>query len=352
MPTRRAPSTDPVLTEARLRATLLHRQGLLARAPADASIPAVIDAMGGIQDQYAPSGYVALWSRITDFRRAALTEALEDRSVVQGTTLRVTIHLHSADAYWPIAKGVRRAHREWWLRLQREPVADAELAAKADRLRAALADGPMDVKAMGPDAAGFVGHHGLTVDLLRVPPSGTWERRRADRLALAERWIGPPGTTEADGMRALVQMYLRAFGPAPWADIATWAGVPVTWLREAAADLAFRHFRDERNRELLDLPDLDVVDPDTPAPVRFLPTWEALLLVHARRTLVLPEEHRAAIFSSRNPFSVGTVLVRGQVRATWAWRDGEVLVHALEELSAAERDELESERARLEAFHR
>jgi hypothetical protein len=351
MPTRRAPSTDPMLTEAQLRATLLHRQGLLARAPADASIPAVIDAMGGIQDQYAPSGYVALWSRIEGFRRSALTEALEDRSVVQATTLRVTIHLHSAAAFWRVAMGVRQARRTWWLRVQKE-IDEATMVARAERLRSALADGPRDVKTLGQDGAGFIGNHGLWLDLVRVPPSGTWERRRADRLALAEQWIGPPDATEADGLRHLVEAYLRAFGPAPWPDIATWAGVPAPWLREAAADLAFTRYRDERGRELIDLPGLPIADPDTRAPVRFLPTWEAMLLVHARRTQVLPEEHRPKVFNDKNPASIGGILVGGQVAGSWAWRDGEVQVTRFRELTSAERDELESERARLEAFHR
>jgi hypothetical protein len=351
-PTRSTRSTQPLLTPAQLRATLLHRQGLLARAPADASIPAVIDAMGGIQDQYAPSGYVALWSRIEGFRRDALTRALEDRSVVQATTLRVTIHLHSAAAFWRIAMGVRQARRTWWLRLQQAQVSEAEVAAKAERLRVVLADGPLDVKQMGPDAAGFIGNHGLWVDLVRVPPSGTWERRRADRVALAERWIGPPDVTEEAGRRHLVEAYLRPFGPAPWTDTATWAGVPAPWLRAAAADLSLTRYRDERGRELIDLPDLPIVDPDTTAPVRFLPTWEAMLLVHARRTRVLPEEHRSKVFSQQNPFSVGTVLVGGQAAASWAWRDESIVVQPWRELTATERDELESERAGLEAFHR
>lgn len=352
MGTRSTRSTHPVLTPAQLRNTLLHRQGLLARAPADASIPAVIDAMGGVQDQYAPSGYVALWSRIEGFQRDALTRALEDRSVVQATTLRVTIHLHSAAAFWRIAMGVRQARRTWWLRLQVPPVGEADVVAKAERLRAALSDGPRDVKELGSDGAGFIGNHGLWVDLVRVPPSGTWERRRADRLALAEQWIGRPNVTEREGMQHLVEAYLRAFGPAPWPDIATWAGVPAPWLREASANLSFMRYRDERGRELVDLPDLPVADPETPAPVRFLPTWEAMLLVHARRTQVLPEEHRPKVFSQKNPFSVGSVLIGGQAAASWAWRDEAIVVHPWRELGSAEQDELESERVRLEAFHR
>ena len=91
---------------------------------------------------------------------------------------------------------------------------------------------------------------------------------------------------------------------------------------------------------------------DTPTPIRFLPHWEAILLVHARRTQVLPEAFRTRIFSSANPFSVGCVLIRGQVGATWSLREGSVVVEPLVELSAAERDELEAERTALDAVHR
>src|SRR5690349_1450153 len=104
----------PQLTARELRLALLDRQLLLERATL--SIPEALDRMGGLQDQYAPSGYVGLWTRLADFRREALTEALEDRSVVQATLLRTTIHLVSAAAYWPWTVAVRRTRQEWWLR--------------------------------------------------------------------------------------------------------------------------------------------------------------------------------------------------------------------------------------------
>lgn len=103
---------------------------------------------------------------------------------------------------------------------------------------------------------------------------------------------------------------------------------------------------------MVDLAGWPIADPATPTPVRFLPHWDALLLVHARRTQVLPEAFRTRIFSSANPFSVGCVLVGGQVAATWSVRDGAVVVEPQRELSATERDAVEVERAALDAFHR
>jgi hypothetical protein len=111
-----------------------------------------------------------------------------------------------------------------------------------------------------------------------------------------------------------------------------------------------RH-RDQDGRELLDLPDAPLPDPETPAPVRFLPHWDANLLVHTRRAGILPEAHRPRVFSSKNPFSVGTVLVDGRVVAAWSLRDGRVILDPFDEMPASARDEVEDERAALEAFH-
>ena len=313
------------------------------------SVEAALEQVGGLQTQYAPSGYVGLWSRLTDFRRSTLTELLEDRQVIQATLLRVTIHLVSRSEYWRYAMGVREGRRVWARRLADGPD-EAELIARAGRLQAALADGPRTVKELGELGAGFVGNLGLWVDLVRVPPSGTWERRRADRLALAEDWVGPPDATEADGLRHLVSAYLRAFGPAPWRDVASWAGVAVNELKRVEADLPLVRYRDEDGRELLDLSDMPLPDPRTPAPVRFLAHWDAVLLVHARRTGILPEAHRPRVFSSKNPFSVGTVLVDGRVVAGWSLVDGRVVVEPFEELDGAARAAVELERAALEAF--
>ena len=317
------------------------------------SIPDAVEQVGGLQTQYAPSGYVGLWTRLAGFEREALTRALEDRSVIQATLMRVTIHIVSRREYWPYALGVRAARRDQWRRtFGRAPGAgEPELAAAAGRLRGALADGPRDVKELGDLAKGFVGTHGLWVDLVPVPPAGTWERRRADRLGLAEGWVGPADTTEEEGLIHLVRAYLRAFGPAAWGDIASWAGISVTAAKTAGASVELRRFRDESGRELIDLPGQPLPDPGTPAPVRFLPHWDANLLVHARRTGLLPEPFRPRVFSTKNPFSVGTYLVDGSVAGAWSLRDGRVELDPFFDAPAAVRREIAEERDALEAFH-
>ncbi|HEX3264161.1 MAG TPA: winged helix DNA-binding domain-containing protein [Candidatus Limnocylindrales bacterium] len=344
----RAAEPAETLSPRRLNRALLARQLLLERATM--TLPEAVEQVGGLQAQYAPSGYVGLWSRVAGFQREDLTRALEDRSLVQATLMRTTIHIVSRGDYWPLRRGMERAQQAWSRRVQTLP-AERELQANARKLREALADGPKSVKELGDLAKGFIGSLGFWVPLVRVPPSGTWERRRADRLGLAEDWVGPSDATEEDGLEQIVRSYLRGFGPAPWRDIASWAGVDVASLKRGAAKLALVRYRDEQGGELLDLPELPLPDSATPAPVRFLPHWDANLLVHARRTGILPEEHRPRVFSTRNPFSVGTYLVDGRVVGSWSLVDGRVVLVPFEAISARDARAVARERSALEAFH-
>ena len=347
--------TERILSQRALNRALLARQLLLERSPL--SIAEAVEQVGGLQTQYAPSGYVGLWTRLRAVPRGALTDALEDRTIIQATLMRVTIHLVSRREFWAYATGVRQARRQWALRTPGAATAttavggEAAMIAAAARLRDALSDGPRTVRELGELGAGFVGNLGLWIDLVRVPPSGTWERRRADRLALAEDWVGPCDVHEAAGREHLVRAYLRAFGPAAWREIGSWAGLTVTEARQAAEDLTVVRYRDEEGRELIDLPDAPLPDPDTPAPVRFLPHWDANLLVHARRTGILPEHNRTRVFSTRNPFSVGVYLVDGVAVGAWSLKDGRIVLDPFEELSTRDRRAVEEEREALEAFH-
>src|SRR5262249_42146516 len=152
---------------------------------------------------------------------------------------------------------------------------------------------------------------GVLLDLVRAPPSGTWEHRRADLFALAEQRLGSVRATHEEGVEHLVRRYLRAFGPAHPKDVANWAGLPPPAVLRALEPLRLRRFLDESGRELVDLPGAPLPDPGTPAPVRFLPTWDATLLVHARASGILPERYRPLVFTTKTPHSVGTFLVDG-----------------------------------------
>jgi hypothetical protein len=340
------------LTQRELNRALLARQLLLERA--DLSIPRALERVGGIQAQYAPSMYIGLWSRLASFERNNLTQALERRKVVQGTLMRVTIHLVSARDYWPLATAVREGRRELWLRGHRNEPSARELAAAAKRLRPRLAEGPLnrrEVDEVVKRGSAGVNGVGLWLDLVRVPPSGTWERRRADLYGAAADWIEAMDVTPEDGLEHLVRRYLGGFGPSSRAEIADFAGLRPRDVAPALERMPLRRFRSEDGEELLDIRRAPLPGPDTPAPPRFLPVWDATLLVHARRTGILPEEHRAKVFSTRTPQSVNTFLVDGTVAGTWRYEKGRIKLQPFGRLDAASRRELADEAERLAALH-
>jgi hypothetical protein len=307
-----------VLTQRELNRSLLARQLLLERSKLP--LARALEQVAGLQTQYAPSAYIRLWTSLERLRLDDLTRALEHKRALQASLMRATIHVVSARDYWLFSAGVGPSFQDWWLRVNRKQVgtADVDLDAIADQLRAQLAGRTWHRKEL--DAV-YREHespaaNGAWVDLVRVPPSGTWERRRADLFALAEEWIGPGETDEAQGVQHLVRRYLQGFGPARLLDAADWAGVPTAKVIAAAEQLRLRTFRDEQGRELADLPRAPLPG-DVSAPVRFLPTWDATLLVHARRTQILPEEYRSEIFSTKTPHSFATFLVDGAVAGKW-----------------------------------
>ena len=330
-----------------LNRAVLARQLLLERSPAP--LPRALERVAGIQAQYAPSMYVGLWSRLEGFEREALTRALERRSVVQGTLMRMTIHLVSRRDYWPLAIAIREERRAWAGRVQGAD--ERVLRRAAERLRSFLAEGPRSQKEIA-EAGLWLPGIGLWADLVRMPPAGTWERRRADLFGLAEEWVGPePELSELEARQHLVRRYLGAFGPAPRTDIANWGGMRIGSLAETLEGMELRRFSDEQGHELLDLPRAPLPGAEIPVPVRFLPTWDATLLVHARRTGILADEHRTRLFNSSNPQSERTFLVDGKVAGAWRYEDGRVRLEPFGRLTRSVRVELEEETERLAAFH-
>lgn len=346
---------EPILSARALNRALLARQMLLDRSPLGPV--EVMEQMGGIQTQYAPAGYIGLWSRMRDFERPMLTQALVDRRAVQATMMRATIHMVSAADYWPMTAGIRRIRREWFEKVSHRDLVGTDMGAVASAVREELADSPLPMKELTarittrgfpPRTAAWAG---MRVDMVRVPPSGTWERRRADLYGLADGWLPAVEVTEDEGMELLIRRYLGAFGPASLKDIATWMGVYVSQMRHVADRMDLHARRDEADKPLLDLPNSPLPDPETPAPVRFLAVWDAALLVHARRTQILPEELRPQVFNTKTPHSVNTFLVDGQVAGSWRFEKGEVQLSPMRPLAAEERREVDGEAHRLSVFH-
>lgn len=342
-----------ILTTKRLRLALLARQGLLE--PVDMSLPRAIERFGGLQTQYAPSAYVGLRARVAGFARGDLTKALERRSVIQGTLMRSTIHMVSRSDYWPFAAAIREQRREWWLRVARHDATDADMHRHAATVERALADGPRKAKdlkdELGLDSATWNGV-GLWLDLVRVPPSGTWERRRADLYGLATEWVGPDDGEPEAGLELLIRRYLKGFGPASVADVASFIQMPVTKTRSAIESMRLSRYESEDGTELVDVPRSPLPDLDTePRRVAFLGTWDATLLVHCRRTQLLPEEHRSKLFHVKVPQSMPPFLVDGQVRGAWRYDKGEVTLTLFESLPKTTVRLLEAEAKKLAAFH-
>jgi hypothetical protein len=199
----------------------------------------------------------------------------------------------------------------------------------------------------------------LWVDLVRVPPAGTWERPRAHVYGLARQWLGraaPDDSTETAaqvqaGEELLAERYLRGFGPASAADLARFGGLTTTAARAVLARMDLRRFRDEAGGELFDLPVAPLPAADTPAPVRFLSNFDAaLLLGHARRAGIVPDEHRDKVFHSSMPQSVPTFLVDGRVAGTWRAVAGRVEWQPFAPLPATVARQVDEEARRLAAF--
>ena len=338
---------ERVLSERELNRALLARLLLLERVKLP--LPRVLERICGIQNQYAPNGYVRLWSCVEGFRRADLTKALERRSVIQGTLMRETIHLVSRRDYAPFAAAIGEPGRAWRLRVDRR-TDDREMAALAGRLRAELRGRTMSRAALDAFCDGTPGvSHWL--NMVRVPPAGTWDQRRAHTYGLAEDWVGRLDVDEDDGIEHLVGRYFAAFGPASRDDLAKFTAIPKARLKPILDRMKLRRFLDEAGKELIDVPRGLLPDPETPAPVRFLPTWDATLLVHARRTGLLPEQYRERIFNTRAPHSFPTVLVDGRVAGTWRHEGGRVRLELFERVPRGVRRELDDEAGRLAAFH-
>jgi hypothetical protein len=340
--------------ERRLRLAVLARQGLLERS-AD-SVPAILSRTAGLQSQHAPSPYIGLSSRLEGFSRDDLTAALESRTAVLGTMVRGTLHVVAAEDYWPINIAVRDIRRAWCLGARRSLRNDF-LVAAATRIRFELAEngGVLPhrrlVASVGKELAPYVG---LWIDLVRVPPSGTWTRPRANLYAAAVDWVGPePEMSLGDARDQLVRHYLTGFGPASYAEVASFCSMNVGSIRAAVDRVATTTFLAEDGTQLFDLEGLPLPrDDDVEPRPRFLGTWEALLLAHARRAQILPDVDRRRIFRTTLPQSLPTFLVDGQVAGTWKYADGQVTLDHWRPVPERWSAVLSGEVERLVALHR
>jgi hypothetical protein len=317
---------EDVLSNRQLNRTTLDRQLLLERS--DRSVADAVDHLVGLQAQEPLDPYFALWSRLAGFRPDRLVEPFVDRELVRCVAMRGTIHLVTAADGLGLRHLVQpilddeltrhSQHRHHLGGVDLEPVLDFARPLLAEprslkQLKDALAAEFPDLDA--PALAYACRNH---LVLVQVPPRGVWGRTLQVTYAEAQAWLGRPLDTSAS-VDDLVLRYLAAFGPAATPDIAAWSRLKR--LREVVDRLRprLRTYRDERGRELFDLPDRVLVDPEVPAPVRFLPEYDNALLSHDDRHRFLDKAEIGplyAVHEGKRHFP-GSVLVDGRARATW-----------------------------------
>ena len=341
---------ERVLTLRELNRATLARQLLLQRKRV--GVTATIERLAGMQAQWPPSPYIGLWSRIDGFKRETLERAVIAGDVVKPTVMRGTLHLVTSRDY-PLFWTALHDMPTWY---GEEHLAHAERL--LPRVRALAEAAPLVHK----DAIALLmdeGHeendarrifHALRrrAHLLHASESALWRGRPS---AIFTAYPEPEPVDVLAARTELVRRYLGAFGPASRADIADWSGLRVTDFAPALDALEpLRRFRDDKGRELLDLPRAPLPDPETPAPVRFLPKWDNVLLAHADRRRVLPEELRKTVIG-KNGDVTQTFLVDGVVAGSWSYdKKGTVTLDPYAPLPRAARREVENEAARLEAW--
>jgi hypothetical protein len=338
---------ERVLTLRELNRATLARQLLLQRKRLSST--AVIERLLGMQAQSPQAPYVGIWTRTTNFRRAALERELATATVVKATVMRQTLHLVTRRDYELLRAALSETNFPWESALARR---------LAPLVRALAANGPV-TRAEG--MAYLEREHGLTgvngrrawraarvrAHVLHHPESSLWHAPPERRFVAIDE---PEEHDPTEARAEILHRYLAAVGPASRRDFVAWSMMHVPEIERALDRLEpLIRYRDEHGRELLDVPRGPLPDADTPAPVRFLPKWDNVLLAWADRTRVLPEEYRKAVIRMNGDVAQ-TFLVDGFVAGTWRAENGRVVPEPFSALPRAARLELKDEAGRLEAF--
>ncbi len=328
-----------------LNRALLARQGLLERW--DVSAAEALERLVGMQSQVPNAPYVGLFSRVAGFAPAALAALMESRGAVRTSLTRGTLHTVTARdclALHPVMAAVGRRGFEsgspFGRRVARGEVPEAvaygrELLAERPRTLAELR------RAFGErwpsrDAEALAYAIRYLVPIVQIPPRGVWGRSKQPTWTTVADWLGAEPARDGD-VAAALRRYVAAFGPASLADMRAWSGL--TGLSEPDGLV--------RVDGLLDLPDGLRPDPSTPAPPRFLPEFDNVLVAHADRSRIIPPAHRDAVLQN---LGRTWLLVDGFVAAEWRVAGGGLVVAPLRGLSAAERDAVAAEGRQLLAF--
>jgi hypothetical protein len=352
---------SPTLSTRALNRATLERQLLLRRHRRD--VADTLEHLVGMQAQLPNAPYVALWSRLEGFQPPALSELVAERRAVRMSLMRATIHLVTARDALRLRPAVQPAlerdvypnstygrHRLEDLDIDALLETGRELVASRPLTNAQLRDALAERWPDRDPAALAYAVRGL-LPMVHVPPRGIWQRSGPIALTTVEAWLGSPVDAVAD-LDAIVLRYLAAYGPSSVVDAQTWARL--TGLREVFDRLRpkLAVFRDERGRELFDLPNAPRPDPDTPAPPRFLPEYDNVLLAHADRTRFVDDDVRRRI--QAEGLTVGSLLVDGFAGGTWTTTTEEgtrvLTIRPIEPMAPSDREATAAEGTRLLEF--
>jgi winged helix DNA-binding protein len=350
-----------VLDARALNRALLERQLLLRRSKMSAAD--AIEWLVGMQAQIPADPYVALWSRLEKFRTDDLGTLITDRKAVRMGLLRATIHLVTArDALTlrPVVQPALERTFKSSTPFGRQLVG-VDIARLLEMGRAFVDERPRTSAELRPilqkrwpkrDRDSLVMAVSYLLPLVQVPPRGVWGASAQPRRTSLEAWLGRPLAKDRSP-DAMMLRYLAAFGPATAADARTWSGLSGLSAVFERLRPRLRTFRDERGRELFDVPDAPLPDPVTPAPVRFLPVYDNIVLSHADRArIVRPFDPKLLGYMEGVNFS--SVLIDGFVGATWTLkRDPKratLRIALIDKLPKRQRAAVEDEGTRLLAF--
>jgi len=301
------------LSRKELTAALAARQLLLERgrlAPA-----AAIRALTPLQAQDPPAAFIALAARLEGFSGEALEAAIEARTVVKTTVMRLTLHLVAGEdypAYHRLAASARmRTWRKEYPHLDEKRVV-AELGSwlRRPRTNSEIRERVLAYDGVPATEWGPIAFARTLLPLVQLPPAGFWSDPRRPRFVLDPR----PLPSEAEAAALVLERYLGAFGPASPRDVASWSGVAQRDFAEAFERLETVSYRDEKGVELFDLPGSPLPPPSTKLPVRLLARWDQALLAYADRDRIVPPELRPLRLTLSGD---QTLTVDGRVAASW-----------------------------------
>ena len=355
-------SEQGVLSQRTLNRSLLGRQMLLRRV----RMPALdaIEHLVGMQAQAPLVPYYGLWARLEGFEPNELVELIESRLAVRAPAMmRTTIHLLSARDYLAM-RPVLQAVQERGFRTgspfgrQLQGIDESALVAAGRQL---LEEAPRTVTQLrallaeqfpGRDPTSLAYAVRYLVPTVQTPPRGLWRRSGQPVLRSAETWLDRQ-LDNHDSPADMIVRYLRSFGPASVQDIQAWSWL--TRLRPHVERLRpqLRTFSDARGRELFDVPDGLLVDPDVPAPPRFLPQYDNILLSHDDRSRILLEGIGVPLPPGSGG-STGSLLVDGYFSAKWRMTHAgdrtRLTIHLGRRLAGDERRAVEAEGEALIGF--